>query len=214
MLCHVTYFCPQFQFCVLRCLCSTTCFWFPGLLLCHTPSSAVWPPASAPSGHVWSSSVRCCTSCRPSSLRTSLWTVHWWASEMEGPLAWPSGKGGTPWGTHVPQPSPTGLRWLSESEVSWPRLSWCWFPLKWVLPIIPVSLCSNPRETSLNSPDCGAISYSFLFSFQPNENQTNIPLHQLNKSLLYSAPIDPTEWVGLRKSSPLLVYLRVSLPHP
>ncbi|KAI4532799.1 hypothetical protein MG293_017207 [Ovis ammon polii] len=45
----------------------------------------------------------------------------------------------------------------------------------------------------------------------PNENQTNIPLHQLNKSLLYSAPIDPTEWVGLRKSSPLLVYLRNNL---
>lgn len=81
-------------------------------------------------------------------------------------------------------------------------------------PPIPVSLCSNPRETSLNSPDCGAISYSFLFSFQPNENQTNIPLHQLNKSLLYSTPIDPMEWMGLRKSSPLLIYLRVRLPHP
>ncbi|XP_049625894.1 piezo-type mechanosensitive ion channel component 2 isoform X2 [Suncus etruscus] len=45
----------------------------------------------------------------------------------------------------------------------------------------------------------------------PNENQTNIPLKQLNMSLLYSAPIDPTEWVGLRKSSPLLVYLRNNL---
>ncbi|XP_036857006.1 piezo-type mechanosensitive ion channel component 2 isoform X2 [Manis javanica] len=45
----------------------------------------------------------------------------------------------------------------------------------------------------------------------PNENQTNIPLHQLNKSLLYSAPVDPTEWVGLRKSSPLLIYLRNNL---
>ncbi|XP_055994098.1 piezo-type mechanosensitive ion channel component 2 isoform X2 [Sorex fumeus] len=45
----------------------------------------------------------------------------------------------------------------------------------------------------------------------PNENQTNIPLNQLNMSLLYSAPIDPTEWVGLRKSSPLLVYLRNNL---
>ncbi|XP_039701930.1 piezo-type mechanosensitive ion channel component 2 isoform X5 [Pteropus medius] len=45
----------------------------------------------------------------------------------------------------------------------------------------------------------------------PNENQTDIPLHQLNKSLLYSAPVDPTEWVGLRKSSPLLVYLRNNL---
>ncbi|XP_028693995.2 piezo-type mechanosensitive ion channel component 2 isoform X4 [Macaca mulatta] len=45
----------------------------------------------------------------------------------------------------------------------------------------------------------------------PNENQTNIPLNELNKSLLYSAPVDPTEWVGLRKSSPLLVYLRNNL---
>ncbi|XP_003800526.2 piezo-type mechanosensitive ion channel component 2 isoform X1 [Otolemur garnettii] len=45
----------------------------------------------------------------------------------------------------------------------------------------------------------------------PNENQTNILLQDLNKSLLYSAPIDPTEWVGLRKSSPLLVYLRNNL---
>uniref|UniRef100_A0A286XJC8 Piezo type mechanosensitive ion channel component 2 n=1 Tax=Cavia porcellus TaxID=10141 RepID=A0A286XJC8_CAVPO len=45
----------------------------------------------------------------------------------------------------------------------------------------------------------------------PNESQTNIPLSELNKSLLYSAPIDPTEWVGLRKSSPLLVYLRNNL---
>nr|XP_054099931.1 piezo-type mechanosensitive ion channel component 2 isoform X1 [Callithrix jacchus] len=45
----------------------------------------------------------------------------------------------------------------------------------------------------------------------PNENQTNIPLNELNKSLLYSAPIDPTEWVGLRKSLPLLVYLRNNL---
>lgn len=33
----------------------------------------------------------------------------------------------------------------------------------------------------------------------------------MNKSLLYSAPVDPTEWVGLRKSSPLLVYLRNNL---
>ncbi|XP_012413667.1 piezo-type mechanosensitive ion channel component 2 [Trichechus manatus latirostris] len=45
----------------------------------------------------------------------------------------------------------------------------------------------------------------------PNENQTNIDLEQLNASILYNAPIDPTEWVGLRKSSPLLVYLRNNL---
>ena len=137
MLYHVTYFCPHFQFCVFRCLCSTTCFWFPGLSLCHTPSSAVWPPASAPSGRVWSLSVRCCTSCRPSSLRTSPWTVHWWASETEGLLAWPLGKGGRPWWTHVPQPSPSGPCWLTESEVSWPCLSRCWLHLKWVLPPHP-----------------------------------------------------------------------------
>ncbi|KAM8782334.1 piezo-type mechanosensitive ion channel component 2 isoform 2-T2 [Rhynchonycteris naso] len=45
----------------------------------------------------------------------------------------------------------------------------------------------------------------------PNENETDIPLQQLNKSLLYNAPVDPTEWVGLRKSSPLLIYLRNNL---
>ncbi|XP_076992109.1 piezo-type mechanosensitive ion channel component 2 isoform X4 [Tamandua tetradactyla] len=45
----------------------------------------------------------------------------------------------------------------------------------------------------------------------PNENQTNIDADQLNTSILYNAPIDPTEWVGLRKSSPLLVYLRNNL---
>ncbi|KAM7127177.1 piezo-type mechanosensitive ion channel component 2 isoform 4-T4 [Molossus nigricans] len=45
----------------------------------------------------------------------------------------------------------------------------------------------------------------------PNENQTDIPFLQLNKSLLYNSSIDPTEWVGLRKSSPLLVYLRNNL---
>ncbi|KAL0613820.1 Piezo-type mechanosensitive ion channel component 2, partial [Plecturocebus cupreus] len=51
----------------------------------------------------------------------------------------------------------------------------------------------------------------YFHKLQPNENQTNIPLNELNKSLLYSAPVDPTEWVGLRKSSPLLVYLRNNL---
>ncbi|KAI4545141.1 hypothetical protein MG293_005407 [Ovis ammon polii] len=45
----------------------------------------------------------------------------------------------------------------------------------------------------------------------PNENQTNIPLHQLNKPLLYSTPTDPTERMDLRKSSPLLVHLRNNL---
>ncbi|KAK1337611.1 hypothetical protein QTO34_002244 [Cnephaeus nilssonii] len=50
-----------------------------------------------------------------------------------------------------------------------------------------------------------------LLQRQPNDNETDIPLNQLNKSLLYNAPVDPTEWVGLRKSSPLLVYLRNNL---
>uniref|UniRef100_A0A4X2LB83 Piezo-type mechanosensitive ion channel component n=1 Tax=Vombatus ursinus TaxID=29139 RepID=A0A4X2LB83_VOMUR len=45
----------------------------------------------------------------------------------------------------------------------------------------------------------------------PNENQTNINLTHLNTSMLYSGPIDPSEWVGLRKSFPLLVYLRNNL---
>ncbi|XP_006868752.1 PREDICTED: piezo-type mechanosensitive ion channel component 2 [Chrysochloris asiatica] len=45
----------------------------------------------------------------------------------------------------------------------------------------------------------------------PNENQTNIDFNQLNTSILYNSSIDPTEWVGLRKSSPLLVYLRNNL---
>uniref|UniRef100_A0A8C8R5P6 Piezo type mechanosensitive ion channel component 2 n=1 Tax=Pelusios castaneus TaxID=367368 RepID=A0A8C8R5P6_9SAUR len=45
----------------------------------------------------------------------------------------------------------------------------------------------------------------------PTENETNIDSEELKKSLLYSAPIDPAEWVGLRKSYPLLVYLRNNL---
>ncbi|XP_014426164.2 piezo-type mechanosensitive ion channel component 2 isoform X12 [Pelodiscus sinensis] len=45
----------------------------------------------------------------------------------------------------------------------------------------------------------------------PTENETNIGNEELKTSLLYSAPIDPTEWVGLRKSYPLLVYLRNNL---
>ncbi|XP_074843559.1 piezo-type mechanosensitive ion channel component 2 isoform X1 [Carettochelys insculpta] len=45
----------------------------------------------------------------------------------------------------------------------------------------------------------------------PTENETNVGSEELKTSLLYSAPIDPTEWVGLRKSYPLLVYLRNNL---
>lgn len=81
MLCHVMYFCPHFWFYVFRCLCSTMYFWFLGLLLCHTPSYAVWLQVSALSGHVWSSSAKCCTSCKPLSLRLFLLTVPWWASK-------------------------------------------------------------------------------------------------------------------------------------
>lgn len=81
LLCHVMYFCPHFWFYVFRCLCSTMYFWFLGLLLCHTPSCAVWLRVSALSGRVWSSSAKCCTSCKPLSLRTFLLTVPWWASK-------------------------------------------------------------------------------------------------------------------------------------
>ncbi|XP_031802511.1 piezo-type mechanosensitive ion channel component 2 isoform X4 [Sarcophilus harrisii] len=45
----------------------------------------------------------------------------------------------------------------------------------------------------------------------PNQNETNINITYLNTSMLYSGPIDPAEWVGLRKSFPLLVYLRNNL---
>ncbi|CAI9536459.1 unnamed protein product, partial [Staurois parvus] len=42
----------------------------------------------------------------------------------------------------------------------------------------------------------------------PFDNQTNIVNKtELQLSLLYSGPIDPSGWVGLKKSSPLLVYL-------
>ncbi|KAM4689740.1 piezo-type mechanosensitive ion channel component 2 [Discoglossus pictus] len=47
---------------------------------------------------------------------------------------------------------------------------------------------------------------------QPTENQTNVVNKtELMSSLLYSDPIDPSGWVGLRKSSPLLAYLRNNL---
>ncbi|XP_066435638.1 piezo-type mechanosensitive ion channel component 2 isoform X6 [Eleutherodactylus coqui] len=46
----------------------------------------------------------------------------------------------------------------------------------------------------------------------PFPNQTNIVNEQdLQKSLLYSGPIDPSGWVGLKKSKPLLSYLRNNL---
>ncbi|XP_077126302.1 piezo-type mechanosensitive ion channel component 2 isoform X4 [Ranitomeya variabilis] len=46
----------------------------------------------------------------------------------------------------------------------------------------------------------------------PLPNQTNIvKTEDLEKSLLYSGPIDPSGWVGLKKSVPLLSYLRNNL---
>ncbi|XP_069469470.1 piezo-type mechanosensitive ion channel component 2 isoform X2 [Ambystoma mexicanum] len=46
----------------------------------------------------------------------------------------------------------------------------------------------------------------------PSENQTNVANRtELMTSMLYSAPIDPSGWVGLKKSSPLLAYLRNNL---
>ncbi|XP_069072569.1 piezo-type mechanosensitive ion channel component 2 isoform X3 [Pleurodeles waltl] len=46
----------------------------------------------------------------------------------------------------------------------------------------------------------------------PLENQTNVANRtELMTSILYSAPVDPSGWVGLKKSSPLLAYLRNNL---
>ncbi|XP_048145490.1 piezo-type mechanosensitive ion channel component 2 isoform X3 [Corvus hawaiiensis] len=45
----------------------------------------------------------------------------------------------------------------------------------------------------------------------PGENETKVDLEELKTSVLYSGPVDPAEWVGLRKSNPLLVYLRNNL---
>uniref|UniRef100_A0A8C2T6P4 Piezo type mechanosensitive ion channel component 2 n=1 Tax=Coturnix japonica TaxID=93934 RepID=A0A8C2T6P4_COTJA len=45
----------------------------------------------------------------------------------------------------------------------------------------------------------------------PNENETKVDLEELKTSVLYSGPVDPAEWVGLRKSYPLLLYLRNNL---
>ncbi|NWQ91976.1 PIEZ2 protein, partial [Burhinus bistriatus] len=45
----------------------------------------------------------------------------------------------------------------------------------------------------------------------PGENETKVNIEELKTSVLYSGPVDPAEWVGLRKSYPLLVYLRNNL---
>ncbi|XP_006897074.1 PREDICTED: piezo-type mechanosensitive ion channel component 2-like [Elephantulus edwardii] len=69
-----------------------------------------------------------------------------------------------------------------------------------------IIVCKMLYQLQTIKPEAFSVNCSL-----PNENQTNIDLDQLNTSMLYSSPIDPTEWVGLRKSSPLLVYLRNNL---
>ncbi|XP_072903212.1 piezo-type mechanosensitive ion channel component 2 isoform X3 [Hemitrygon akajei] len=46
----------------------------------------------------------------------------------------------------------------------------------------------------------------------PQLNETNVEsAERLNSSILYSSPVDPANWIGLKKSSPLLVYLKNNL---
>uniref|UniRef100_UPI00398EE7E2 piezo-type mechanosensitive ion channel component 2-like n=1 Tax=Pristiophorus japonicus TaxID=55135 RepID=UPI00398EE7E2 len=46
----------------------------------------------------------------------------------------------------------------------------------------------------------------------PQLNETNIEtLAKLNSSVLYASPVDPANWIGLKKSLPLLVYLKNNL---
>ncbi|XP_072425936.1 piezo-type mechanosensitive ion channel component 2 isoform X1 [Chiloscyllium punctatum] len=46
----------------------------------------------------------------------------------------------------------------------------------------------------------------------PQLNETNVEsIEKLHKSVLYASPVDPANWIGLRKSSPLLVYLKNNL---
>ncbi|KAH0617821.1 hypothetical protein JD844_016445 [Phrynosoma platyrhinos] len=49
------------------------------------------------------------------------------------------------------------------------------------------------------------------FSVNCTMPNTTVKQEGLSDSLLYRKPIDPTEWVGLKKSNPLLVYLRNNL---
>lgn len=167
MLCHVMYFCPHFWFYVFRCLCSTMYFWFLGLLLCHTPSYAVWLQVSALSGHVWSSSAKCCTSCKPLSLRIFLLTVPWWASKSGIFLAfremrWRLGN------LHPQAQSFWPLNHLSRLNPFWPRMlgpslcSWWDFPFQ--MGLWPsCSFAQNWRITWILLI-CGTNSFSLLFS--------------------------------------------------
>lgn len=212
--CVMYFLIPISDFYVFRCLCSTMYFWFLGLLLCHTPSCVVSLRVSALSGRVWSSFAKCCTSCKPLSPRTFLSTVPWWALKI-GDFSWLVFREVT---QILGNPHPQ-----AHSDQPLSHLLPCWIcpgpsPLPlWsgTFPSGPtVSVCTKVEEKNLSSSNLSNFFFlnSSFSSFQPNENQTNIPIHQLNKSQLYSAPIDPTEWVGLRKSSPLLVYLRVRPP--
>ncbi|XP_032875283.1 piezo-type mechanosensitive ion channel component 2 isoform X2 [Amblyraja radiata] len=46
----------------------------------------------------------------------------------------------------------------------------------------------------------------------PQLNETNVEtFDRLNSSVLYSRPVDPANWIGLKKASPLLVYLKNNL---
>ncbi|KAM5222304.1 piezo-type mechanosensitive ion channel component 2 isoform 2-T2 [Ctenodactylus gundi] len=110
--------------------------------------------------------------------------------------------------------------WVAVKEVS---LFNCVFLVSWAF-ALPYAKLRRLASSVCTVWTCVIVVCKMLYQLQtikpenfsvnctlPNENQTNIPLQDLNKSLLYSAPIDPTEWVGLRKSSPLLVYLRNNL---
>uniref|UniRef100_A0A8C3WX98 Piezo type mechanosensitive ion channel component 2 n=1 Tax=Catagonus wagneri TaxID=51154 RepID=A0A8C3WX98_9CETA len=132
-----------------------------------------------------------------------LQTFLWWVLEL-----------------HVIKVVSSYIIWVSVKEVS---LFNYVFLISWAV-ALPYAKLRRLASSVCTVWTCVIIVCKMLYQLQtikpenfsvncslPNENQTNIPLHQLNKSLLYSAPIDPTEWVGLRKSAPLLVYLRNNL---
>ncbi|XP_033613218.1 piezo-type mechanosensitive ion channel component 2 isoform X2 [Fukomys damarensis] len=121
---------------------------------------------------------------------------------------------------HITKIVSSYIIWVSVKEVS---LFNYVFLISWAF-ALPYSKLRRLASSVCTVWTCVIIVCKMLYQLQtikpssfsinctlPDENQTNIPLKELNKSLLYSAPIDPTEWVGLRKSSPLLVYLRNNL---
>lgn len=157
MLCHVMHFCPHFWFYVFRCLCSTMYFWFLGLLLCHTPSYAVWLQVSALSGHVWSSSAKCCTSWKPLSLRDFLLTVPWWASKSGESSSLAFRVVRWIWGNlHLQAHSVwSNFSHISRLDMFCPSmlgqsLFWCDFPFEMCLslPVSPCSLLKIEEEES------------------------------------------------------------------